>query len=95
MIFTTLALAQIWQALGIRSGQDSLFTVGLFSNKPLLGAAVLVFALQLAVLYTPFLQEFFQTRSLLPVDLAISMAASSLVFIVVELEKWLAWRKVA
>ncbi|NJN96398.1 MAG: cation-translocating P-type ATPase [Anaerolineales bacterium] len=95
MIFTTLALAQIWQALGIRSGQDSLFTVGLFSNKPLLGAAVLVFVLQLAVLYTPFLQEFFQTRPLLPVDLGISIAISCLVFIVVEVEKWLARRKAA
>jgi Ca2+-transporting ATPase len=78
MIFTTLALAQIWQALGIRSGQDSLFTVGLFSNKPLLGAAILVFALQLAVLYTPFLQEFFQTRALSSLDLGISIAISSI-----------------
>lgn len=92
MIFTTLALAQIWQALGIRSGQDSLFSVGLLSNKPLLGAAVLVFGLQLAALYTPFLQEFFQTQPLLPVDLGISVAASGLVFIVVEVEKWLARR---
>jgi Ca2+-transporting ATPase len=95
MIFTTLALAQIWQALAIRSGQDSLFSVGLRSNKPLLGAIVLVFALQLAVLYTPFLQTFFQTRSLLPVDLGISIAAGSLVFFAVELEKWLARRRTA
>jgi Ca2+-transporting ATPase len=95
MIFTTLALAQIWQALAIRSGQDSLFSVGLRSNKPLLGAVVLVLALQLAVLYMPFLQAFFQTRALLPIDLSISIAASSLVFIVVELEKWLARRRTA
>jgi Ca2+-transporting ATPase len=93
MIFTTLALAQIWQALGIRSGQDSLFRIGLFSNKPLLGAVVLVFGLQLAVLYTPLLQEFFQTKPLLPIDLGISIAAGSLVFVVVELEKWLARRQ--
>ncbi|GIK39731.1 MAG: ATPase [Chloroflexota bacterium] len=95
MIFTTLALAQIWQALGIRSGQDSLFRVGLLSNKPLLGAAVAVFVLQLAVLYTPFLQDFFQTRPLLPIDLGISIAAGSLVFMAVELEKWLARRGMA
>jgi Ca2+-transporting ATPase len=93
MVFTTLALAQIWQAFGIRSGQDSLFRVGLLSNKPLLAAAVVVLVLQLAVLYTPFLQNFFQTRSLLPIDLVISIAASSLVFIAVELEKWLARRR--
>jgi Ca2+-transporting ATPase len=56
---------------------------------------VLVLALQLAVLYMPFLQAFFQTRALLPIDLSISIAASSLVFIVVELEKWLARRRTA
>ncbi len=93
MIFTTLALAQIWQALAIRSGQDSLFRVGLLSNKPLLGAAVLVFALQLAVIYAPFLQEFFQTRPLTAVDLTAALVISSLVFIVIELEKWLARRR--
>jgi Ca2+-transporting ATPase len=88
MIFTTLALAQIWQALAIRSGQDSLFKAGLLSNKPLLGAAVLVFALQLAVIYVPFLQEFFQTVPLTTLDFGIALAASSVVFIALEMEKW-------
>jgi Ca2+-transporting ATPase len=95
MIFTTLALAQIWQALAIRSGQDSLFKVGLLSNKPLLGAAALVFALQLAVIYLPFLQEFFSTVPLSPTDLLVGILVSSLIFIVVEFEKWLTRRKSA
>lgn len=42
MLFSALAFAQIWQTLGLRSGQDSLWRVGLFSNKPLLALAGLV-----------------------------------------------------
>jgi Ca2+-transporting ATPase len=93
VLFTTLAFAQIWQALAIRSGKDSLFSAGLLSNKPLLGLAGLVFGLQLAVVYVPFLQEFFQTRALTPGDLGLTLAASSLVFIILELEKWVVARR--
>ncbi|HMQ52266.1 MAG TPA: cation-translocating P-type ATPase [Anaerolineae bacterium] len=92
VIFTTLAFAQIWQALAIRSGKDSLLTAGLLSNKPLLGLVGLVFGLQLAVVYLPFLQGFFQTQALPIGDLALTLAASSLVFIALELEKWLTGR---
>jgi Ca2+-transporting ATPase len=87
MIFTTLAFAQMWQALGIRSGQEALWRVGLLSNMPLLGAVVLTCGLQLAVVYVPVLQHFFQTIALSGMDLGISMAVSSLIFLLVELEK--------
>jgi Ca2+-transporting ATPase len=89
MIFTTLALAQMGQALAIRSGQDSLFKIGLLSNKPLLGAVGLTFGLQLAVVYVPFLQQFFQTVPLAAGDLLVGIAAGILVFTVIEVEKWL------
>ncbi|MCB0197404.1 MAG: HAD-IC family P-type ATPase, partial [Anaerolineae bacterium] len=89
MIFTTLALAQMWQALAIRSGQESIFKAGLFSNPLLLAMVVITFSAQLATVYVPFLQAFFSTRALSPADLTISLAASSLVFITIELEKWL------
>jgi Ca2+-transporting ATPase len=87
MIFTTLALAQVWQALAVRSEEDSLFSIGLLSNKPLFGLALLVVALQLLAVYVPFLQEFFQTRPLSLTDLALSVGVSSLVLIAIEIEK--------
>ncbi len=93
IIFSSLAFAQIWQAMATRSGQDSLFKVGLLSNKPLLGLAALVFGLQLAVIYVPFLQQFFQTEPLELSDLGLTLAATSLVFILLELEKWWARRR--
>jgi Ca2+-transporting ATPase len=93
MVFTTLALSQVWQAFATRSLRDSLATVGLFSNPFLLAMAVLVFGLQMAVVYTHALQEFFQTEPLSAVDLAVSMAASSIVFFAIEFEKWMIRRR--
>ncbi len=93
LVFTTLALAQVAQALAIRSGQDSLFRVGLLSNKPLLAAALLTLLLQVGVIYLPFLQGFFGTQPLTVAELTISLALSSLVFVLAEVEKWLLRRR--
>jgi Ca2+-transporting ATPase len=79
----------MWQALGVRSAQDAVWRIGLLSNKPLLGAVVLTFGLQLAVVYVPVLQHVFQTTALSGVDLGIGIVVSSLVLLLVELEKWL------
>ena len=59
MIFTTLTLTQMGNALAVRSEQESLFQVGIFSNKQLIGSVLLTFLLQLAVIYIPFLQNVF------------------------------------
>jgi Ca2+-transporting ATPase len=88
MIFTTLAFSQIWQALAARSTHESFFSQP-FANPLLLQMAGLVFLLQLAVIYIPFLQNFFQTVPLTAADFAISLSISALVFIGIEFEKWL------
>jgi len=88
MVFTTLTLSQMGHALAIRSSRDSLFKIGLFSNKALLGAVLLTFVLQLAVVYIPLLQGLFKTVALPPGDLLISLLLSTVVFWGVELEKW-------
>lgn len=87
MMFTTLAFSQVWQAMGIRSGNDSLFKVGLFSNLPLLGLALLVAGAQLLALYLPALQTFLQTSALTTTDLLLCFGVSSLVFVYAEAEK--------
>ncbi len=95
MVFTTLTLAQMGHAMAIRSGRESLFTAGLLSNKPLLGAVLLTFGLQMAVIYMPFLQETFGTVALSLSELSISLVMSTIVFFGVELEKWWLRRKAA
>jgi P-type Ca2+ transporter type 2C len=93
MVFTTLAFAQMWQALASRSVRESIFTLGIFSNPLLIGMIGLTLALQLAVIYVPFLQDFFQTMPLTLGDLGLSVGLSSLVFVAIEVEKWLARRR--
>jgi Ca2+-transporting ATPase len=91
MVFTTITFAQMAHVLAIRSERDSLFTQGLASNLPLLGAVALTVALQLAVVYVPWLQPVFHTHALSAAELALCVGLSSLVFVAVEIEK--AWRR--
>lgn len=87
MVFTVLCLTQLGHVLAIRSEKESLFSVGLFSNKHLLGAVVLTFALQMATLYIPFLNPIFKTEPLSLNDLILVVVLSSVVFVAVEIEK--------
>ena len=93
MVFTTLALSRLGLAETMRSERDSLFRIGLLSNKPLLGAVVLTFTLQMIVIYSPILQPIFQTTALSIKDLAISMGLATIVFWAVEIEKWIIRQK--
>jgi P-type Ca2+ transporter type 2C len=89
MLFTTLTLSQLAHVMAIRSGDESLFSVGLLSNKPLLWAVAITFVLQLVAIYTPFFQELLETEALPLADLAIAVALSTIIFWAVEVEKWL------
>jgi Ca2+-transporting ATPase len=89
IVFTVLTLCQLVHVLAIRSEKESLFTQGLLSNKLLLGAVALTVALQLAVIYLPFLNPIFKTAPLPPEELALCFALPMVVLIAVEFEKWL------
>jgi Ca2+-transporting ATPase len=91
MVFTVLTLGQMAHVMAIRSETDPLWRLGLGSNKPLLGAVGLTFALQMAVIYVPALNTIFKTAPLSFFELFICLAASAVVFIAVEIEK--AWRR--
>lgn len=93
MIFTTLAFLQVGQALASRSGRESLFTLGLRSNVTLLALALVVVALQLAVIYAPFLEQFFQIVPLAPRDLIMAAGLGALGFVAIEIEKWFIRRR--
>jgi len=91
MVFTVLCLSQMGHVLAIRSEKESLFSQGLFSNKPLVGAFILTFALQMATIYVPFLNPIFKTAPLTLSELAITLALSTVVFFAVEAEK--VWKR--
>jgi Ca2+-transporting ATPase len=53
------------------------------------------FAVQLLIVYLPALQGLFDTEPLAPVQLAVVLAASTVAFIAVEIEKWVRRRTAA
>ena len=93
MVFTVLCLSQMGHVLAIRSDSESLFSQGLFSNKPLLGAFLLTFALQMATIYVPFMNPIFKTEPLSFNELMFTLALSSVVFFAVEIEKFFRRKK--
>lgn len=84
MVFTTLTLAQMGNALASRSESQTLWEAGIFTNKTLLGAVLLTFALQMGVVYLPFMQTVFKTVSLTGLELLITIGASLLVLLVID-----------
>ena len=89
MAFTVLCFSQLGHVLAIRSDWKSFFKIGLFTNIPMLVAVSITVALQLLIIYLPFCNEIFKTSPLTYFELAITLAASSIVFWAVEIEKWI------
>ena len=84
--FTTLVLAQLFNALNARSEVTSAFH-GLFSNKWLWGALTLGLVLQVTVVEIPFLQVAFSTASMDLTHWAVCLGLSSVVFWYDEMRK--------
>lgn len=93
MVFTILSISQMGQAMAGRSNWNSVFSQGILGNKELVGAVLLTFGLQMAVIYIPFLQDIFSTQSLTMIELLTCIGLSSIVFWAVELAKWIKRRK--
>ena len=89
MVFTVLTLSQLVHVMAIRSEQESLFSIGLFSNRPMALAVTVTFLLQMATIYLPALNPVFKTEPLDPGELLFCIAISGVVLFAVELEKWL------
>ncbi len=88
MVFTTMVFSQMGNALAIRSSRDSLFKIGLFSNRLMVGAVLSTFVLQLMLLYIPFFQGIFDVRPLNLNEMLICLGVSAIPFVVIELYKW-------
>ncbi|HOY86490.1 MAG TPA: calcium-translocating P-type ATPase, PMCA-type [Methylotenera sp.] len=89
MAFTVLTLSQLAHVMAIRSEKESLFSIGIFSNMPLVITVAVTFMLQMATIYVPAFNAIFKTEPLSMHELALCLVLSSVVFIAVEIEKWL------
>jgi len=86
LAFTTLVVFQLFNVLNSRSQDYSIFKIGLFSNRYLIGAIIISIVLQLFVLYTP-LSEWFRTIPLSLADWGLIILVSSTVLWVNEIDK--------
>lgn len=87
MAFSVLCFSQLGHVMAIRSSRQSIFEIGILSNKPMVLALISTMSLQLLIIYVPFLNPVFKTNPLSFKELCITLAASSIVFWAVEFEK--------
>lgn len=64
MAFMVLVMCQLFFSLAVRNSSKSIFQIGIFSNKYLVGAIVLGVLLQLIVIGIPFMQRAFHLQML-------------------------------
>ena len=87
LAFTTLAMYQVFNALNVRSRDKSVFQLGFFSNRYLLGAIVISLLLQFLATRVPLLQTALGTVSLTWADWGLITLVASSIFIADELRK--------
>jgi len=86
---TFVIFFQIFYMIHCRSLKDNVGKIGWFSNLTVFWGIGLVLALQALFIYLPFFQEVFQTAALSFKDLALTAAASFVIFPIISLEKWI------
>jgi Ca2+-transporting ATPase len=86
---TTVIMFQIFYMLNCRSLKDSIFKIGLLSNKAVfIGVAALV-ALQAVFIYAPFMHKVFGSAPLGTKDVLVAIAAGMIILPVISVEKFL------
>lgn len=86
MAFISLGMLELIHSFNVKS-EESIFKVGLFENKYLLGAFVLGTVLQLGILFVPRLAEIFKLTQLNATQWLITIAISIAPIIIVEIQK--------
>lgn len=88
----TIVISQLFHLFNCRSIQASAFDSKFFTNKAIYVVAVLLFALQFSITYVPFMNDVFGTVSLTPAQWQYPYYLGIVVFVVVEIEKFIVRR---
>lgn len=86
--FCVMVISQLFHSFNCRSEKRSLFAIGVFTNKKLLCAVGISFALQAAIVHSHYLEDIFKVTPLGFRDWIVVMGFSSLIFIVMEVFKF-------
>jgi Ca2+-transporting ATPase len=93
MAFVVLAASQLFYSLSMRNSTKSIFKIGVFSNKFLIGAIIVGILLQLVVITVPFLADAFGVHNLSLSEWGIVIGFSLIPLIVNEIIKFIARTK--
>lgn len=85
--FIVLACSQLFHSFNCRNMTESLFKIGIFTNKKLILANLVSFSLQMAVVYIPFAQRIFKTEPLGMFDWVLVIVISSFPLWAMEIVK--------
>ncbi len=87
MAFVVLAVSQLFYSLTMRSAKKSIFQIGFFSNKFLIGSIIVGVFLQFIVISVPFLADAFGVQMLTLFDWGVVLIFSLIPFVVNEIVK--------
>ncbi len=85
--FTTIVFFELFLVFSIRSPRETLWKVGVLSNKKLLVAVAISGLLQIAVIQLPYFEPVFDTRALEALDWVQTFAVGLTAFLFVEVSK--------
>ncbi|HJW86820.1 MAG TPA: cation-translocating P-type ATPase, partial [Candidatus Brocadiaceae bacterium] len=85
--FCVMVVSQLFHSFNCRSVRLSLFKVGVFTNKKLLLATGISLAMQITIVYIPYLEDVFKVTPLAARDWLTVFGFSALIFVVVEAVK--------
>jgi P-type Ca2+ transporter type 2C len=95
MTQATIVMCQVANGFACRTERESVFKIGVFSNKFLVIGELFGVGIIAAIAYVPFLQDIFKTGPLTAFDWGILVVAAVTLFFAEEARKWFVRRKVA
>jgi len=85
--FTVLVCSQLFHSFNCRHMRESIFRIGILTNKNLIAATISSFGFQMMMIYTPFFQKVFKIQALGFFDWVLVVLISSLPLWVMEFFK--------
>jgi cation-transporting P-type ATPase F len=92
-VVNVIVMVQTCYLFNCRSRTHTMFAIGLFSNRWLLAGVAATWLAQAAFTYVPLMNHLFHTAPVRPEAWLYIAATGAATFAVIELEKWLRFRK--
>jgi magnesium-transporting ATPase (P-type) len=93
MTQAAIVAGQVANGFGCRTDRESLFKVGLFTNRFLVIGQLIGIGIMCAISYVPFLQNIFKTGPLTLADWGFLVIAAVTLFFAEEARKWVMRRR--